>query len=48
MRDPKGKTVEDMFPDIFYTEEENAETELTDEEIAELQGLVDDINSKKE
>lgn len=52
MRDPEGKTVEDMFPDIFkedeYTEEENAETDITDEEISELQGLMAEINSKKE
>ena len=54
MRDPKGKTVEDMFPDIFrfkeedYTEEENVETDLTDEEILEMQGLMDYINTKKE
>lgn len=40
-----------MFPDIFkeeYNEEENAEADLTDEEILELRGLMDDINSKKE
>ncbi len=52
MRNPEGKRVEDIFPDIFkkdeYTEEENAETDLTDEEYSELQGLMDDINYKKE
>ena len=52
MRNPKGKRVEDMFPDIFkeeeYTEEEIAESDLTDEEFSDLQGLMDNLNSKKE
>lgn len=41
-----------MFPDIFkeeeYTEEEIAESDLTDEEFSDLQGLIDNLNSKKE
>lgn len=52
MRNPGGKRVENMFPDIFkeeeYTEEEIAESDLTDEEFSDLQGLIDNLNSKKE
>lgn len=52
MRDPEGKKAEDLFPDIFkedeYTEEEIAESDLTDEEFSDLQGLIDNLNSQKE
>ena len=47
MRDPKGKTVADMFPQIFEDDEEyEDEPPITDDEIAELQALMADINAQ--
>lgn len=38
MRDPKGKTVRDLFPAIFEDEdEEQRESQLSEDEIKELQ-----------
>ena len=42
MRDPKGKTVEDMFPSLFKEEEdEPAESVMTDKEREDLQADID-------
>ena len=47
MRDPKGKTVADMFPQIFEDDDEyEDEPPITDDEIAELQALMADINAQ--
>jgi hypothetical protein len=46
MRDPKGKTVKDMFPSIFQDEEDVSSPPLTDEERNELQELMNAINRK--
>jgi hypothetical protein len=48
MRDPKGKTVADMFPQIFEDDDDEYEDEppITDDEIAELQALMADINAQ--
>ena len=40
MRDPEGKTVEDMFPSLFK-EEESAESVMTDKEREDLQADID-------
>lgn len=41
MRDPKGKTVEDMFPSLFKEEDEPAESVMTDKEREDLQADID-------
>jgi hypothetical protein len=46
MRDPRGKTVKDMFPSIFAEEKENVAPTLTDEDRNELQELMNAINGK--
>lgn len=47
MRDPKGKTVADMFPQIFEDDDDyEDEPPITDDEIAELQALMADINAQ--
>ena len=47
MRDPKGKTVVDMFPFLFEDEDEDDDTPiLSDEEIDDLRALMRS-NSKK-
>lgn len=46
MRDPKGKTVADMFPQIFEDDdEEDLEPQLTPEECAGLQADMDAFNA---
>ena len=40
MRDPKGKTVKDLFPALFEDEDEDIAPPLTDEERNELQELM--------
>jgi hypothetical protein len=47
MRDPKGKTVADMFPMIFDTDEEDDEPPITEEDVAELQSEMDAINAQE-
>ena len=48
MRDPKGKTPSDMFPQIFEDDDIDEETEptLTDEECAGLQADMDAWNAQ--
>ena len=47
MRDPKGKTVADMFPQIFEDDDdEEMEQTLTDEECAGLQADMDAWNAQ--
>ena len=46
MRDPKGKTPEDMFPMLFEDDdEEDLEPQLTPEECAGLQADMDAFNA---
>jgi hypothetical protein len=45
MRDPKGKTVADMFPEIFEDDDEE-ETMLTADDISELQADMDAWNNQ--
>lgn len=47
MRDPKGKTVSDMFPMLFDDEEED-EPPITKEDVADLQQLMANINAEAE
>lgn len=47
MRDPNGKSVADMFPMIFDSDDDDPDDEppITNEEIKELQQLMDEINT---
>jgi hypothetical protein len=45
MRDPKGKTVADMFPEIFEDDDEE-ETMLSEDDISELQADMDAWNNQ--
>lgn len=48
MRDPKGKTVKDLFPALFEDDEQIASGPvLTQEEVSELQADIDRWNSQK-
>ena len=46
MRDPKGKTVADMFPMLFEYDDDDDEPPLTKEDVADLQAEMDAINSQ--
>ena len=46
MRDPKGKTVADIFPMLFDDEDEEEEPPITEEEVENLQQLMADINAQ--
>lgn len=48
MRDPKGKTVSDMFPMLFDDDEEDDEPPITKEDVADLQQLMANINAEAE
>ena len=47
MRDPKGKTVADMFPMIFDTDDDDDEPPITEEDVAELQAEMDALNAQE-
>lgn len=48
-RNPNGKTPKDMFPMLFEDEEDLPRgSQLTDEDRAELQALIDNANQKGE
>ena len=48
MRDPKGKTVEGMFPMLFEEEEDDSHEQImTKEDSDELQQLMEDLNSQQ-
>lgn len=48
MRDPKGKTVEDLFPALFeYDEQMPSGPALTQDEVSELQADIDMWNNRK-
>ena len=44
MRDPKGKTASDLFPDIFEDEDIDDTSPISEEDAAELQELMSNIN----
>ena len=48
MRDPKGKTVRDMFPQIFEDDDIGNEPPITDDEAADLQALMASMNHQGE
>jgi len=49
MRDPKGKTVTDMFPQIFEDDDDyEDEPPITEDEVAELQSLMASINNQRQ
>ena len=49
MRDPKGKTVADIFPQIFEdVDDEDQEPPMTDEEASELQAEMDAFNAMQQ
>lgn len=45
MRDPKGKTVSDLFPQIFENEDDD-EPPISDEDAAKLQALMARMNQQ--
>ena len=48
MRDPKGKTVEGMFPMLFDDDDDDSdEPIMTKEDSDELQQLMEDLNSQQ-
>ena len=47
MRDPKGKTVEDMFPMLFEDDDDD-EPAISQADIDELQAEMDAINSQQQ
>lgn len=48
MKDPKGKTIKDMYPALFEDEDDDMAPPLTDEERDELQQLINQRNGKCE
>ena len=48
MRDPKGKTVVDLFPQIFEDDDIDDEPPITEDEAAELQALMASMNHQNE
>ena len=48
MRDPKGKTVADMFPQIFEDDDIGDEPPITEDEAADLQALMERMNAQSE
>lgn len=48
MRDPKGKTVEDLFPALFEDDEQMPSgPALTQDEVSELQAMMASMNASK-
>jgi hypothetical protein len=48
MRDPKGKTVADIFPQLFENNEDyDDEPPITEDEAAELQALMASMNAQQ-
>lgn len=48
MRDPNGKTVADMFPQIFEDDDIDDEPPITEGEAADLQALMASMNQQSE
>ena len=47
MRDPKGKTVADMFPMLFDTDDDDDEPPISAEDVAELHAVMDALNGQE-
>ena len=47
MRDSKGKTVADMFPMLFDTDDDDDEPPISAEDVAELQAVMDALNGQE-
>ena len=45
MRDPKGKTVADMFPMLFDDEEDDDEPPISEEDVADMQAMMEAFNN---
>ena len=45
MRDPKGKTVSDMFPMLFEDDDDYDEPPISEEEVANMQAMMDAFNN---
>ena len=48
MRDPKGKTVADMFPMIFDDDDDDDEPPISAEDVAEMQAVMSAISAQQE
>ena len=49
MRDPKGKTVEDLFPMLFEDDDDDYdEPPISEKEVADMQALMKAFNSQTE
>ena len=46
MRDPKGKTVADMFPMIFDDDDDYDEPPISEKEVTDMQALMKAFNSQ--
>ena len=47
-RNPEGKTVADMFPMLFENDDDDDEPPITEEDVADLQQLMANINAEAE
>lgn len=47
MRDPKGKTVADMFPMLFEDEDSENEPQITEDEVAMLRAEMAAMNAER-
>ena len=46
MRDPKGKTVADIFPMLFDDDDDDDEPPMTEDEVSKRIQFMDDINAQ--
>jgi len=44
MRDPKGKTVSDMFP-MFFDDDDDDEPPISEEDVADMQAMMEAFNN---
>jgi hypothetical protein len=45
MRDPKGKTVSDMFPMFFEDDDDYDEPPISEEDVADMQAMMEAFNN---
>lgn len=45
MRDPKGKTVADMFPMLFDNDDDDDEPPISEEDVADMQAMMEAFNN---